>query len=90
MLVFGSTFDGPEEFTPNLADGFSETPGDSDGHRSAAVPAIWPQIEAEIPFLRRAVRRGGACGCGQCVQYQIGRPVSLREATPFQAGGPTS
>src|SRR5215204_4505682 len=57
MLVFGSTFDGPEEFTQNLTDGFAETPSDSDGHEAAAVSATWPQIEAEIRFLRQAVRR---------------------------------
>jgi RNA polymerase sigma-70 factor (ECF subfamily) len=53
MLVSRSTFDGREEFTPELA---AANPGASDGHRSAAVSAIWLQIEAEIAFLRQAVR----------------------------------
>ena len=57
MLVSGSTFDGGEEFSPDL----SAKPGASDGQRSAAVSAIWLQIEAEIPFLRQAARRWRHC-----------------------------
>src|SRR5215211_5333252 len=54
MPVSGSTFDGLEEFSPEPP---AANPAARDGHRSAAVSAIWLQIEAEIPFLRQAARR---------------------------------
>jgi RNA polymerase sigma-70 factor, ECF subfamily len=44
-----------EELTPEIA--APESPGASNGRRTAAVAVIWLQIEAEIPFLRQAARR---------------------------------
>jgi RNA polymerase sigma-70 factor (ECF subfamily) len=72
-----STFIAPSKRTSDPSVDSAPAISDS-GDRPAAIPQVWSQLEAEIPYLRRAVRRWcrDPADAGDLVQDTLIRALS--------------